>query len=94
MTPGPIDTPILGKVFADKNAVAQVKEKMAWYYSDETLRDVGGNREGGPLPRVRCDLHDRRRDSGRWRLVATVKAMWWTAELGAGEVGSSGTAVR
>jgi NAD(P)-dependent dehydrogenase (short-subunit alcohol dehydrogenase family) len=28
VTPGPIDTPILGKVFADKNAVAQVKEKM------------------------------------------------------------------
>jgi NAD(P)-dependent dehydrogenase (short-subunit alcohol dehydrogenase family) len=29
VTPGPIDTPILGKVFADKSAVAQVKEKMA-----------------------------------------------------------------
>ena len=29
VTPGPIDTPILGKVFLDKNAVAQVKEKMA-----------------------------------------------------------------
>ena len=29
MTPGPIDTPILGKVFADKNAVAQIKEKMS-----------------------------------------------------------------
>jgi NAD(P)-dependent dehydrogenase (short-subunit alcohol dehydrogenase family) len=29
VTPGPIDTPILGKVFADKNAVAQIKEKMA-----------------------------------------------------------------
>ena len=27
MTPGPIDTPILGKVFADKDAVAQIKEK-------------------------------------------------------------------
>jgi NAD(P)-dependent dehydrogenase (short-subunit alcohol dehydrogenase family) len=29
VTPGPIDTPILGKVFPDKNAVAQIKEKMA-----------------------------------------------------------------
>jgi len=29
VTPGPVDTPILGKVFVDKNAVAQVKEKMA-----------------------------------------------------------------
>jgi len=29
VTPGPIATPILGKVFPDKNAVAQVKEKMA-----------------------------------------------------------------
>lgn len=28
VTPGPIDTPILGKVFPDQNAVAQVKEKM------------------------------------------------------------------
>jgi NAD(P)-dependent dehydrogenase (short-subunit alcohol dehydrogenase family) len=29
VTPGPIDTPILGKVFADENVVSQVKEKMA-----------------------------------------------------------------
>src|ERR1700685_3932747 len=29
VSPGPIDTPILGKVFPDKNAVAQVKEKMS-----------------------------------------------------------------
>ena len=29
VTPGPIDTPILGKMFADKNAVAQIKEKMS-----------------------------------------------------------------
>jgi len=29
VTPGPVDTPIIGKVFVDKNAVAQVKEKMA-----------------------------------------------------------------
>ena len=29
VTPGPIDTPILSKVFADKNAVAQIKEKMS-----------------------------------------------------------------
>jgi NAD(P)-dependent dehydrogenase (short-subunit alcohol dehydrogenase family) len=29
VTPGPIDTPILGKVFTNKDAVAQIKEKMA-----------------------------------------------------------------
>ena len=29
VTPGPIDTPILGKVFADKDAVVQIREKMA-----------------------------------------------------------------
>src|SRR5277367_2126592 len=28
VTPGPIDTPILGKVFPDKDAVAQIREKM------------------------------------------------------------------
>jgi hypothetical protein len=37
------------------------------------LGDVGGNREGRPLPRVRCDLHDRRRTSSRWGLVATLR---------------------
>ena len=29
VTPGPIDTPILGKVFPDKDAVAQIREKMS-----------------------------------------------------------------
>src|SRR5271163_4162689 len=29
VTPGPIDTPILGKVFPNKDAVAQIREKMA-----------------------------------------------------------------
>ncbi len=28
VTPGPIDTPILGKVFPDKNAVAQIRQQM------------------------------------------------------------------
>jgi NAD(P)-dependent dehydrogenase (short-subunit alcohol dehydrogenase family) len=28
VTPGPIDTPILGKVFPDKDVVAQIREKM------------------------------------------------------------------
>jgi NAD(P)-dependent dehydrogenase (short-subunit alcohol dehydrogenase family) len=51
VTPGPIDTPIIGKVFTGKGEAAQ----------------------GRPLPRLRCDLHDRGRDSGRWRLVATIR---------------------
>ena len=75
VTPGPIDTPILGKMFPDKDAAAQLREKMIGMSPDEALRDVGRNRQGRPLPRVRCDLHDRRRASGRWRLVATVKAV-------------------
>ena len=29
MTPGPIDTPILGKVFPDKDAIAQIREQMS-----------------------------------------------------------------
>ena len=47
VTPGPIDTPILGKVFPDKDAVAQIKEKMAgmipmkrWGTSQEIARAV------------------------------------------------------
>ena len=73
VTPGPIDTPILGKAFADKDAVAQIREKMTGMVPDEALGKVGGNRQGRPLPRVRRDLHDRRRTSGRWGLVATLK---------------------
>ena len=70
VTPGPIDTPILDKAFPDKDVAAQVKGRCA-KQSDEALRDVGGNREGRPLPRVRRDLHDRRRTAGRRGLVAT-----------------------
>ena len=29
VTPGPIDTPIIGKMFSDKDAAAQLREKMA-----------------------------------------------------------------
>ena len=75
VSPGPIDTPILDKVFPDKDVAAQVKEQMRRHDSDEALRDVGGNRQGRPLPRVRRDLHDRRRASGRWGLVATLNAV-------------------
>jgi NAD(P)-dependent dehydrogenase (short-subunit alcohol dehydrogenase family) len=47
VTPGPIDTPILGKVFPDKNAVAQMREKMTgmvpmkrWGMSEEIAKAV------------------------------------------------------
>src|ERR1700759_1356285 len=47
VTPGPIDTPILGKVFHDKDAVAQIKEQMKgmvpmkrWGKSDEIAKAV------------------------------------------------------
>ncbi len=75
VSPGPTDTPIFGKMSLDKDAVAQIKEKMKGMVPDEALGDVGGNRQGRPLPRVRRDLHDRRRTSGRRGLVATLKAV-------------------
>ena len=72
VTPGPIDTPTFGKAFPG-DAAAQIQGKDDWYGPDEALGDVGGNREGRPLPRVRCDLHDRRRTSGRRRMVSTLR---------------------
>ena len=42
--------------------------------SHEALGDRGGNRQGRPLPRVRRDLHDRRRASGRRRLDTALNA--------------------
>ena len=47
MTPGPIDTGILGKVFPDKDAAAQIKEQMKgmvpmkrWGKSEEIAKAV------------------------------------------------------
>jgi NAD(P)-dependent dehydrogenase (short-subunit alcohol dehydrogenase family) len=47
VTPGPIDTPILGKVFTDKDEAAQIREKMIgmipmkrWGMSDEIAKAV------------------------------------------------------
>jgi NAD(P)-dependent dehydrogenase (short-subunit alcohol dehydrogenase family) len=47
VTPGPIDTPILGKVFPDKGVVAQIREKMIgvvpmkrWGKSEEIAKAV------------------------------------------------------
>ena len=47
VTPGPIDTPILGKVFTGKDEAAQIREKMAgmvpmkrWGMSDEIAKAV------------------------------------------------------
>ena len=47
VTPGPIDTPILGKVFPDKDAAAQIREKMIgmvpmkrWGTSEEIAKAV------------------------------------------------------
>ena len=82
VSPGPIDTPIIGKAFPDKDVAAQIREQMGGMIPDEALRDVGGNRQGRPLPRVRRDLHDRRGTSGRWGVVATVKVAHRCAERG------------
>ena len=47
VTPGPIDTPILGKAFPDKDAAAQIREKMIgmvpmkrWGTSEEIAKAV------------------------------------------------------
>ena len=47
VTPGPIDTPILGKVFPDKDAAAQIRQQMAgmvpmkrWGKSEEIAKAV------------------------------------------------------
>jgi NAD(P)-dependent dehydrogenase (short-subunit alcohol dehydrogenase family) len=47
LTPGPIDTPILGKVFPDKDVVAKIREQMTgmvpmkrWGTSDEIAKAV------------------------------------------------------
>ena len=58
VSPGPIATPILDKAFSDKNMAAKVREDDR-HDPDEALRDLGGDREGRPLPRVRRDFHDR-----------------------------------
>ena len=47
------------KCFPRKRCVTQVKEHTVSMIPDEALRDLGGNRQGRSLPRVRRDLHDR-----------------------------------
>ena len=74
VSPGPIDTGILKRCFPTEEMRATRQRAHARHDPDEALRDVGGNRQGRPLPRVRRDLHDRRRASGRRGLVATLTA--------------------
>ena len=71
VSPGPTDTPIIDKAFGDNGGPDQGANGR--HGSHEALGDVGRDRQGRPLPRVRRDLHDRRGTSGRWRVVATVK---------------------
>ena len=75
VTPGPIETGILDKMYPDKDAAAQVREKTIGMVPMKRWGDVGGDRQGRPLPRVRCDLHDRCRTCGRRGYVATLKAL-------------------
>ncbi len=72
VSPGPIDTPIIGKSLPDKDMAAQVVGQFSETSPAEAYRDVGGSCEGRPLPCVRRDLHDRRRVSGRRRVVADL----------------------
>ena len=76
VSPGPIDTADPRKGVSRQRRCGRPGEGAhARHHPDEALRDVGGNRQGRPLPRVRRDLHDRRSNSGRWRLVAALKAV-------------------
>ena len=65
VTPGPIDTASSAKCFPRKTWRLR-SGAYDRHDPDEALRDVGGNRQGRPLPCVRRDLHDRRGTSGRW----------------------------
>ena len=59
VSPGPIETGILDKVFPTEEMRRPREGAHPRHHPDEALRDVGGDREGRPLPRVRRDLHDR-----------------------------------
>ena len=72
VSPGPTDTPIIDKVFRD-NIGRPDQGADEGHGSHEALGDVGGNRQGRPLLRIRRDLYDRRGASGRWGVVAAVK---------------------
>ena len=72
VSPGPTDTPIIGKTFGDMARPDQGADEG--HGSHEALGDVGGDRQGRPLPRVRRDLHDRRRTAGRRGLVAALSS--------------------
>jgi NAD(P)-dependent dehydrogenase (short-subunit alcohol dehydrogenase family) len=75
VTPGPIDTPIINKTFSEKDVAAEVARQML---DINPMKRFGTSEEiakAVPLPRARRDLHDRRRTSGRWGLVATLKAV-------------------
>ena len=77
VTPGPIDTPILGKVFHDKAVVAQVRGEDDRHDPDEALLGLRRrkSRRRCSSSGSTCDLHDRHGTSGRWGLVATLKAI-------------------
>ena len=74
VTPGPIDTGILEKAIPDKDAARQDEGTCERHGPHEALREVGGSRQGRPLPRVRRDLHDRRRTARGWRLVTALNS--------------------
>ena len=74
VTPGPIDTPILGKVFRDKDVVAQIREKttgmipMSRFGTSEEIAKAVLFLAFDATFTTRC------RASGGWRLVATVNS--------------------
>ena len=74
VTPGPIDTPILDKAFPDKAAADQMREKVPGMVP---MRRFGTSEEIAKAVlflAFDANLHVRGGISGRWWLVATVKA--------------------
>ena len=82
MTPGPIDTPILDKVFSDKATADHIREQMSGMVP---MKRFGTAEEiaKAVLFLAFDDLHDRRRTPGRWGLVATLT--WGRGGRAAGE---------
>jgi len=68
VSPGPTETPIIGKTFPDKATADHLMAQMREAVPMKALRKGGGSRRGRPLPRIRRDLHDRLRTTvdGGW----------------------------
>jgi NAD(P)-dependent dehydrogenase (short-subunit alcohol dehydrogenase family) len=70
VSPGPIDTGILDRSLP-KDAAEATKAANARQQPDGTVRDTGGDRCRGRVPRIRGDVHHRRGTRRRRRRLTT-----------------------